>query len=462
MDGDGHVLELVPLFADFVRDHGRSDLVDSLPILQGTKYKASELTTEQRRLAGIYPAFWAVPADAEYYATVSTPGRYYERLADAGIDFSVLYPTMALSFPQLLDDDMRVTVCRLYNEFMAEEYRPYADRFTVAAVIPMCTPHEAVDAMQHAKQIGAKVALIPSFVRRPMPGDRWPPEDPFFGSRSPVFTTAGWVDTFGIDSAHDYDAVWATAIELGFPLASHSHSIGFSDRSSVSTFMYNQIGSFASSGVMLAKSLFFGGVTRRFPDLRVALLEGGVAEGLRLYVNLVSVWQKRGRPGIRRLDPANIDRAELTRLLRESDPRLARYSPDEILVLSGYTDGEPDEFAAAGLESEADIADRYCRNFFWGCEADDPLVGIAFDPRLTPAGARVPVFMGSDIGHWDVPDFDAPLEEAYELVEQGIIDLEAFREFVFGNPVRFYGAFGAEFFRGTSIEKEATTELSHR
>ena len=324
LDGDGHVLELVPLFADFIRDHGRGDLVDALPMLAGAKYKASELTVEQRRRAGIYPAFWAVPADAEYYATVSAPQRYYDRLGDAGIDFSVLYPTMGLSFPQLLDDELRVAVCRLYNEFMAEQYRPYRDRFTVAAVIPMGTPQEAIDAMVHANCLGAKVALIPSFVRRPMPGDPWPPEDPFFGHRAPVFTTTGWVDTYGIDSAHDYDPVWAKAIELGFPLAAHSHSIGFTDRSSVSSFMYNQIGSFANAGVTLAKSLFFGGVTRRFPDLRVALLEGGVAEGLRLYLNLVSVWHKRGKPGIGRLDPANVDRDELARLLTESDPRLAR------------------------------------------------------------------------------------------------------------------------------------------
>jgi hypothetical protein len=41
--------------------------------------------------------------------------------------------------------------------------------------------------------------------------------------------------------------------------------------------MYNQIGHFAAAGAALAKSLFLGGVTRRFPELRVALLEGGVA-----------------------------------------------------------------------------------------------------------------------------------------------------------------------------------------
>jgi hypothetical protein len=39
---------------------------------------------------------------------------------------------------------------------------------------------------------------------------------------------------------------------------------------------YNHIGHFASAGHAVAKALFFGGITRRFPDLNFAFLEGGV------------------------------------------------------------------------------------------------------------------------------------------------------------------------------------------
>lgn len=42
-------------------------------------------------------------------------------------------------------------------------------------------------------------------------------------------------------------------------------------------------GQFAATGEALAKSLFLGGVLHRFPALRVALLEGGVASAARLY-----------------------------------------------------------------------------------------------------------------------------------------------------------------------------------
>ena len=58
-----------------------------------------------------------------------------------------------------------------------------------------------------------------------------------------------------------------------------------------------------------------------------------------------------------------------------------------------------------------------------------------------------------------MPDFDSPLEEAYELIEHGILDAESFREFVFTNPLRFYGSLNPDFFTGTAIEEEAAAAV---
>ncbi len=72
----------------------------------------------------------------------------------------------------------------------------------------------------------------------------------------------------------------------------------------------------------LAKSLFLGGVTRRFPDMNFAFLEGGVAWAAALYSDIVGHWEKRNLAALRaNLDPALIDR----RLMVEM---LARYAPD--------------------------------------------------------------------------------------------------------------------------------------
>jgi hypothetical protein len=119
-----------------------------------------------------------------------------------------------------------------------------------------------------------------------------------------------------------------------------------------------------------------------------------------------------------------------------------------------------DDYAAAQLTSVEDIRDRFCVPFSWGCEADDPLVGLAFDRRVTPLGALVPAFFASDLGHWDVPEFDEPLEEAFELVEHGILDADQLRDFLFVNPARFYSSLNPDFFAGTAVEKDAAAVVS--
>ncbi len=457
VDGDGHIVELLPVFIDFARDHGHGELIDAAKprLVRGPEQQEArlQLSPDELRRAGSLPDSWHVSANPDYYATCALPALYYERLDETGIDFAVLYPTLGINMHQLLDDEQRVTVCRLYNEFMAERYRPYRDRFTVAALIPMTTPAEAIAALEHARGLGAKVGLIPSHVRRPFLGDEWPPTDAGVALRIPQWEVNGWVDTFGLDSAYDYDPVWAKAIELQIPLAAHTAGIGFSDRSSVTNFVYNQIGHFAASGEALAKSLVLGGVTHRFPGLRLALLEGGVASGVSLLNGLVHTWKKRSGQAIARLDPATVDRERLAEIFA-ADPMLARYTPEQLLWPGGPKRAR-DDFAAAHISAVQDILDQFCECFVWGCEGDDPLVGMAFDPRIVPAGAKVTALLGSDLGHWDVPDFDAPLEEAYELIEDGILDADQFREFVFTNPVKFYGSLNPDFFTGTAVEHEA-------
>jgi hypothetical protein len=47
--------------------------------------------------------------------------------------------------------------------------------------------------------------------------------------------------------------------------------------------------------------------------------------------------------------------------------------------------------------------------------------------------------ISSDIGHFDVIDMRHPLPEAYELVEDGHITADDFRDFTFANAVRLWG-----------------------
>lgn len=59
---------------------------------------------------------------------------------------------------------------------------------------------------------------------------------------------------------------------------------------------------------------------------------------------------------------------------------------------------------------------------------------------------------GSDIGHWDVPDMREVVEEAYELVEEGLVTEQDFRDFMFVNPVTLWTGMNPDFFKGTVVE----------
>jgi hypothetical protein len=240
--------------------------------------------------------------------------------------------------------------------------------------------------------------------------------------------------------------------------------MGWGSRRSVSNYMSNHIGSFAASMEAQCRSLFFGGVTRRFPELAFGLLEGGVSWACQLLADLVGHWQKRNRQSIEHLNPARIDGALVLRLFeRYGDAHFHAEVPG---LLEAFTKLEPeppflDEWEACGIETEADIRDRFVPSFFFGCEADDPGVAAAFDARRNPLGAKLHAMFSSDLGHWDVPDMAGILPEAWELVEHGFLDDDEFREFVFENPVRFYTRLNPDFFAGTRVEA-AAAELVRR
>jgi len=98
--------------------------------------------------------------------------------------------------------------------------------------------------------------------------------------------------------------------------------------------------------------------------------------------------------------------------LEELDYAVGKLGHKVIMIPTALAEGKRDLFAA---------------NFYFGCEADDPITACAFDARVVPFGARLRAIFGSDIGHYDVPDMARVVEEACELVERGLLDEESFR-----------------------------------
>ena len=52
------------------------------------------------------------------------------------------------------------------------------------------------------------------------------------------------------------------------------------------------------------------------------------------------------------------------------------------------------------------------------------------------------------------------LSEAYELVEDGLMDADKFRDFVLTNPVHFWADANPDFFKGTLVEQETAAVLA--
>ena len=87
-------------------------------------------------------------------------------------------------------------------------------------------------------------------------------------------------------------------------------------------------------------------------------------------------------------------------------------------------------------------------------------VGWAFSRKNNPLGSQINALFGSDIGHFDVANMSDVLHEAYELAEDGLINIENFRDFVVTNPVHFWGDANPDFFTGTIVEKEVAAMLA--
>ncbi len=462
IDSDGHIIEILPVLLDFVKQVGGADMVETFETL-AQRRRAYEMSLDElRHTRETVSTWWLTPTrNTLDRATASLPRLLTERMDELGLDFCVLFPTTGLGFPGLAEDELRHVACRSLNLYVKEIYGPYAHRMTPAATIPMHTPQEAIAELEFAVQeLGLKASMIASYVRRPIPAV----QQQFPDLPAPHGT---WIDGFGADSAYDYDPFWAKCIELGVPPACHSAGFGFSTNSASTFFMQNHLGHFAAAAMVLCKSLFFGGVTHRFPALRVALLECGAGWGADLYAGIIERWEKRNVTALRNVDPAALDVDALMDLyVRYGDARVEEKLDAIRAALPKTTfglDNQPaqvDDFALAGIQRKEDIRDRFVPNFFFGCEADDAMNPVAFNAKLNPFGARLGAMLSSDIGHWDVADMRDVVEEAYEMVEKGLMTDEDFCDFTFGNPVRLFAGMNPDFFKGTAIESEVAKRVA--
>src|SRR5712671_1348454 len=408
VDGDGHWVEYDPVFSDKMRKVGGDLAADGFLKAMGVTRESLSMSVAERRHKRIgQSAFWSRQAENTLdRATAMMPKLLYDRLDELGLDFAVVYPTAGLRFPRIQDDATRRAVIRSYNIVSADYFSGLGDRLTPAAIIPMHSPDEAIAELEFVtKQLGSKVAMFGSNMARKVPAAAANDPD--------TARFAVWYDVLGLDSEYDYDPVWAKCQELGIAPTFHSASSNQGLRLSPSNFVYNHIGHFAAAGHAVSKAIFLGGVTRRFPELRFAFLEGGVGWACQLFGDLTEHWERRNRRALENMDPRKLDRALLMSLAeKHGDPDLAAALkvrdgwPDNDASLTGGVD-DLDDFSACKITRKEDWIDLYAKPFYFGCEADDRTNAWAFS-RNNPFGSKLNAIYSSDIGHFEVIDMRNP------------------------------------------------------
>lgn len=440
VDGDGHLLELMPLVFDIVGEIAGDDVKRRLQTFNRARFTANE---------GFLPVrvFHGLPAENTLdRMTVTLPDLLYQRLDEIGIDFALLYPSFGLTILGYPDGEIRQAAARALNTYYAEVFGHVRDRLEPVAVIPTFTPEEAVAELRYAVgELGLKAVVMNGVIPRP---------------ERPDGTPRPWVDTLGHESQFDYDPVWATCAELGVMPAFHGIGYGWGSRVSSTNYVHNHLGNFAAAQEAACRSLIMGGAMRRFPELRFTFLEGGASWACQLFADLLGHFEKRNAKAVGAYDDARIDPALAASLFGSHasgrmvgmEERFAASIRRAIDAAAAFdADNDLDDFAESGIVEEGDIVDIFTRQLSFGCEADDPMNALAFNSDLLPHGARLNAVFASDIGHWDVPDVRGVLPEAWEMVEDGHLDREQFRDFTCGNVVRALTAGNPAFFEGTAI-----------
>ncbi len=465
IDGDGHTQEFHPIFLEYFREVAGPEVTDryiNARLRASPWHSASVAERQDKRISR--PPFWTMPAKNSFdLATAMLPDLFRARFDQIGIDFAVVY-TSQFHILKFRDEEIRRAGCRAVNLMNRDQFKAHADRMTPAAMIPLDTPEEGIEELEFCvRELGLKAAMINGVVPRSVP---------FIEREAPgAARHSMWIDSLCVDSAYDYDPFWAKCVELKICPTTHASGQGWGSRQSITNYSFNHIGAFAAAGEAFCKALFLGGVTNRFPQLRVGFLEGGVNWAVSLYNDLFEHWEKRNMNALQELlNPAQIDRGLLADMVEKYGgekfaPYVERFreadgSPG---ARPGHSKEDPDcldDWARCGINSPADIFTRFIPSFYFGCEADDRTIAHGFNTGCNKMGARLNALFSSDVSHWDVSDMTETLAEAFELVERNLITTDDFRDFTFTNMVKLQAGLNADFFKGTAVETEAAAVLA--
>jgi predicted TIM-barrel fold metal-dependent hydrolase len=246
VDADAHVAECVELFEEYL-DPAYADRRPKLIPMRKFRgwWDFDGLILPRQSGKGRGPeAGFAVGAECNDVAS----RRAF--MADERIDLMVLYPTTLIAACSFADRDYACALARAYNDWLADYCRACGPDVKGVAIVALQEPTEAIKELRRAvDELGLLSVVIPSMI-----GDRLVGDDaflPFYEAAQALDVAVGLHDVTGA-----YDLPGQQLFESFFAAKVIARPHAFQTA---------------------LLSLMERGIFERFPALRVALLENGVA-----------------------------------------------------------------------------------------------------------------------------------------------------------------------------------------
>jgi predicted TIM-barrel fold metal-dependent hydrolase len=191
------------------------------------------------------------------------PAERLKTMDDAGVDYSVLYPTVAglagEAFGRLDDTELELACVQAYNDWLIEHWAAASDRFIPQCIVPIWPVEATVKEIRRAIAMGHRGVVFPSL--------------PMHLRNVPHI------------SGPEYDPLWTVCEELDVPLCLHggaSPELQYPPASSLKRTLAEALDAVTKpvSNVFVLSLYSFSRVLLRHPRLRLVFAESALSWGM--------------------------------------------------------------------------------------------------------------------------------------------------------------------------------------